>query len=88
MALPVGGSADSNLPAKGLTAEEIANGPDQEDLQEDSDGEINDGEDEDEGVYFVQLGEEILHMQKRKARDQMEAAANKRASPPALVAVV
>ena len=69
MALPADGSADSELSVKGLTAEELIIGPDHE-LQ-DSDGDIDDEGDENEGVYFVQLGEEILqvgHMQKRKAQ--------------------
>ena len=60
---------------------------DHEELQEDSDGEIDDGEDENEGVHFVQLGEDILqvgHMQKRKAQSQMEAAAKSGLLPPAL----
>ena len=66
MVLPVDCSADSDLSVKCLTAEELIIGPD----QEASDGEI-DGDDENEAVYFVQLGEEILqvgHMQKQKAQ--------------------
>ena len=83
MALPVDSSANNDLSIKGLTAELII-GPDHEGLQEASDREIDDGEDEDEGVYFVQLGEEILQvgrLQKRKARSQMEGIAIKRAPP-------
>ena len=84
MVLPVDCSADSDLSVKGLTAEELIIGPDHEELQEASDGGIDDGENENEGVYFVQLGEEILqvgHLQKRKARSQMEGTAKKRAPP-------
>ena len=81
---PVDGSADSDLSVKGLTAAELTIGPDHEELQEDSGGVINGEEDESEGVYFVQLGEEILqvgHMQKRKAQSQMEVIAKKRGPP-------
>ena len=57
----------------------------------DPDGEI-DEEDENESVYFVQLGEEILqvgHMQKRKAQQNpTEIAAEKWALSPALSAMV
>ena len=53
MALPVDGSADSDLSVKGLTAEELTIGPDHEGLQEDSDGGIGDEGDENEGVYFA-----------------------------------
>ena len=81
MALPVDGSADGDLSVKGPTAEEAAIGPDHEELQENSDGEIDD---ENEGVCFVQLGKEMLqvgHMQKRKAQSQMEVAEKKRGPP-------
>ena len=88
MALPVDGSADSDLSAKGLTAEELIIVPSREELQEDSDGKIDD---ENEGVYSVQLGEEILqvgHMQKRRAQSQVEVTAESGVLPPALAAVV
>ena len=45
---------------------------------------IDGEEDEDQGVYFVRLGEEILqvgHMQKRKAQSRMEVTAKKRGPP-------
>ena len=50
MALPVDGSANDDLSVKGLTAEELIIGPDHEGLREASDREIDDGEDENEGV--------------------------------------
>ena len=53
MTLPVDGSADSHLSVKCLTAEELAIGPDHEELQEDSDGGIGDEGGENEGVYFA-----------------------------------
>ena len=81
--LPVGGSADSNLSVKGLIAEELKIGPNHEELQEESDEEI-DEEDENEGVCFFQLGEEILqvgHMPQRKAQSQMWVTAKERGPP-------
>ena len=50
MALPVDGSADSELSVKGLTAEDLTIGLDREEPQEDSDGEIDDEGGESEGV--------------------------------------
>ena len=50
MTLPVDGSADSDLSVKCLTAEELAIGPDHEELQEDLDGRIEDEGDENESV--------------------------------------
>ena len=54
MALPVDGSPGSDLSVKGLTAEELIIGPDHEELQEASDGEIDDGEDENEATVPMQ----------------------------------
>ena len=58
------GSADSDLSVKGPIAKGLAIGPDHKGLQEDLDGEIDD-EDDNEGVYFVQLGEEILQVDRK-----------------------
>ena len=40
MALPVDGSADSDLSVKGLTTEELTSGPDREELQDNPDGKL------------------------------------------------
>ena len=55
MALPVDGSADSDISVKGLTAEVLTIGLDHEELQDDSDGEIDTEEGGGGGVYLFSL---------------------------------
>lgn len=67
MAILADDSADSNLFVKSLIAEELSIRPGHWELQEDSDGEIDD-KDESEDVYFVQLGEEFVHRPSHSVR--------------------
>ena len=67
MALPVGGSADSDLSVKSLTTEELTIGPDHGEPQEATDGEIGDEEDENGGVYFGEEIQQVGHMKEQRS---------------------
>ncbi|KAF8249951.1 hypothetical protein K440DRAFT_640730 [Wilcoxina mikolae CBS 423.85] len=73
ISLPIDGTADSKLSVKGLTPEELIIGPDTEDIRvdqqpTDSGDEVELGEDDDENenVYFLQFGEEVIQVGRPK----------------------
>jgi len=72
MSLPIDGSCDSEISVKGLSAEQTTIGPWWEDLttenQDEGGPEMNEEEDYNENVYFVELGGKTLQVGNKKGK--------------------